>query len=175
MVTSIIITITIILIIISIIYQKFKQRKNSKTKIEIYFIDYQSKSNCVKKLIFQIPNYIYEIYDINKNMITIPIYKYPNTDIINGQISLFSSQKDNNISIKIYKNQTNKINIWVNNKEKNYYNLEIIYYSNNLPSLDNIQSDDFNYKKRIRYNLFNINKNKFEEIIKEEEKEKKKI
>ena len=108
-------------------------------------------------------------------MITIPIYKYPNTDIINGQISLFSSQKDNNISIKIYKNQTNKINIWVNNKEKNYYNLEIIYYSNNLPSLDNIHYDDFNYKKRIRYNVFNINKQKFEEIIKEEEEEKKKI
>ena len=104
MVTSIIITITIILIIISVIYQKFNRRKNSKTKVEIYFIDYKPKSNYIQKLIFQIPNYIYEIYDINKNMITIPIYKYPNTDIINGQISLFSSQKDNNISIKIYKN-----------------------------------------------------------------------
>ena len=176
MVTSTIIAITVILIIISIIYQKFNQRKNSKTKIEIYFIDYKHKSNYIQQLKFQISNYFDKIYDINKNMISIPIYKYPNTDIINGQISLFSSQEDkhNNISIKIYKNQTNKINIWVNNKEKTYYNLEIIYYSNNLPSFDNIQSDDFNYKKRIRYNLFNINKNKFEEIIKEEEKEKKK-
>ena len=177
MVTATIIAITVILIIISIIYQKFNQRKNSKTKIEIYFIDYKHKSNYIQKLILQIPNYFYKIYDINKNMISIPIYKYPNTDIINGQISLFSSQehKHSNISIKIYQNQTNKINIWVNNKEKTYYNLEIIYYSNNLPSFDNIQSDDFNYKKRIRYNLFNINKKKFEEIIKEEEKEKKKI
>ena len=102
----------------------------------------------------------------------IDIFGFNNKGIIKCELILLSKakQKKKNFKIKIYKNNTNIINIKANNNDNTYNNIEIIFYLEskkkkiNLPMI--FKSTDHNLKKRKRLLICNLNENDITKIIK---------
>ena len=72
----------------------------------------------------------YEKIKFEEKIENIDIFGFNNKGIIKCELILLSKakQKKKNFKIKIYKNNTNIINIKANNNDNTYNNIEIIFY-----------------------------------------------
>ena len=108
--------------------------------------------------------------DINENNIRIPITGFKNKKILERKIIISNSETKISKATKIYvyKNLNNYVNIYLNNTSDKYFYSEIIFYGDNLSKnlkIENFKYDTFNFKKRIRCILLNIEQKNLFEII----------
>ena len=138
--------------------------------ISIHFIDFQN-FNYYDKITIQFPidNDNYEInMDIKNKIITVPIIYISLKSILDAEISIINSSTkvSKSFKISIYKNYINYINIYLNNKTNKYFGSEIIFYGEiNKINIIDFYHNNFGLKKRLRYVIFNIEKNELLKII----------
>lgn len=115
----------------------------------------------------------YEKIKFEEKIENIDIFGFNNKGIIKCELILLSKakQKKKNFKIKIYKNNTNIINIKANNNDNTYNNIEIIFYLESKKKKINLpmtfKSTNHNLKKRKRLLICNVNENDITKIIKD--------
>ena len=154
------------------IQQSMKNLINScDTYLHMNFIDYKA-TNFFNEIYIKFPenpnNKEIKI-KIKNNVFHTPIIVYKNKSIYNVEITLLNSQtkKSKAFKISIYKNFINSANIYLNNKQKEYFCSDIVFYGDiNKINLNNYCYNTFNFQKRLRCLILNTKRKTLFEIIK---------
>lgn len=167
----IVFTLLVIYIIgrITKLYKVYKTIKSFKTFLILNFMDYQD-SNYFNEITIKIKENEEIKMNIENNTLAVPIFEFKNKTILECEITIINSiSKEFRIfKFSIYKDFINKANIYLNNKSKEFYSSDIIFYGNiNKIKLNNFQADTFSLKKRLRCVILNIEQKALLKIIKD--------
>ena len=170
----IVFTLLVIYIIgrITKLYKVYKTIKSFKTFLILNFMDYQD-SNYFNEITIKIKENEEIKMNIENNTLAVPIFEFKNKTILECEITIINSiTKEFRIfKFSIYKNFINNVNIYLNNKSKEFYSSDIIFYGSiNGIKLNNFQSDTFSLKKRLRCVILNIEQKALLKIIKDNNK-----
>ena len=154
------------------IHKFFENLKLIKVILNIKFIDYQD-NNYFNEIKIQTTGSSSITMNINKNSLYIPIFVFENKTTFEYEISITNSSINDSRTFKItiYKDFINNINIYLNNKTKEFYSSELILYGNiNEENLNNLVYDTFGLTKRIRCLILNIEQKSLIKIIEDNNK-----
>ena len=170
----IVFTLIVIYIIgrITKLYKAYKKIKSFKASLKLNFMDYQD-SNFFNEITIKIKENEEIKMNIENNTLEVPIFEFKNKTILECEITIINSiTKEFRIfKFSIYKNFINNVNIYLNNKSKEFYSSDIIFYGSiNGIKLNNFQSDTFSLKKRLRCVILNIEQKALLKIIKDNNK-----
>ena len=97
--------------------------------------------------------------NIENNTLEVSIFEFKNKTNLECEITIINSitKEFRLFKFSIHKGFVNSANIYLNNKSKEFYSSEIIFYGNiNEIKLNNFQADTFSLKKRLRCVILNI-------------------
>ena len=167
----IVFTLIVIYIIgrIAKLYKVYKTIKSFKALLKINFMDYQD-SNYFNDITIKIKENEEIKMNIENNTLEVPIFEFKNKTILECEITIINSiTKEFRIfKFSIHKDFINNANIYLNNKSKEFYSSDIIFYGNiNEIKLNNFQADTFSMKKRLRCVILNIEQKALLKLIKD--------